>query len=99
MEQFNTIINGNIPVLVDFFATWCAPCRTMAPILEHVKRELGDNIRIIKIDVDKNPILAQSHQIRSVPTIKLFKNGQVRWTGSGVIQARELVSVIQAVNS
>ncbi|WP_163709801.1 thioredoxin [Mangrovibacterium lignilyticum] len=97
MEQFKTIINSNTPVLVDFFATWCGPCKMMAPILEQVKSQLGENIRILKIDVDKNPALAQQFQIRSVPTLKIFQNGQVKWTGNGVVQADQLAAVIQSV--
>ncbi|WP_372773730.1 thioredoxin [Mangrovibacterium sp.] len=95
MEQFNTIIQSNTPVLVDFFATWCAPCKMMAPILQQVKSQVGDEVRIIKIDVDKNPAIAQQFQIRSVPTLKLFKNGQVKWTGNGVMQADQLVGIIK----
>lgn len=97
MEQFNQIISGNTPVLVDFFATWCGPCKMMAPILQQVKGQLGENIRIIKIDVDKNPALAQQFQIRSVPTLKVFQNGQVKWTGAGVMQADQLSSIIRSV--
>jgi thioredoxin 1 len=97
MEQFNQLISGDTPVLVDFFATWCGPCKMMAPILQQVKSQLGENIRIIKIDVDKNPALAQQFQIRSVPTLKIFQNGQVKWTGTGVMQADQLSSVIRSV--
>lgn len=99
MEQFNTIINGGTPVLVDFFATWCGPCKMMGPILQQLKSELGESIRIIKIDVDKNPAIAQHYQVRSVPTLKIFQNGQVKWSGSGVMQADQLASIARQVTS
>lgn len=99
MEQFNTIINGSTPVLVDFFATWCGPCKMMGPILQQLKSELGESIRIIKIDVDKNPAIAQHYQVRSVPTLKIFQNGQVKWSGSGVMQADQLASIARQVTS
>ncbi|RKD91759.1 thioredoxin [Mangrovibacterium diazotrophicum] len=99
MEQFNAIISGNTPVLVDFFATWCGPCKMMGPILQQLKTELGENIRIIKIDVDKNPAIAQHYQVRSVPTLKIFQNGQVKWSGSGVMQADQIASIVRKVTS
>ncbi len=99
MEKFNQIIQGDTPVVVDFFATWCAPCKMMAPILQQVKSQLGDQVRILKIDVDKNPEIAQTFQIRGVPTLKVFQNGHPKWTGSGVMQADQLISVIQSVTS
>ncbi len=99
MEKFNQIIQGDTPVVVDFFATWCAPCKMMAPILQQVKSQLGDQVRILKIDVDKNPEIAQNFQIRGVPTLKIFQHSHQKWTGSGVMQADQLVSVIQSVTS
>jgi len=96
MAQFNEIIRGNTPVLVDFFATWCGPCKTMAPVLEQVKSQLGEQVRILKVDVDKNQALAQYFQIRTVPTLKLFINGQEKWSGSGVIPASQLTSIIRS---
>ena len=99
MEQFSSLIGGNTPVLVDFFATWCGPCKMMAPILQQVKAEMGEEVRIIKIDVDKNQALAQQFQVRSVPTLKVFQDGQVKWTGSGVIQADQLARIIRTVTS
>ena len=98
MKQFNTLIAGNTPVLVDFFATWCGPCKMIAPILQQIKGELGEQVRIIKIDVDKNPVIAQQFQIRGVPTLKIFQNGQDKWTGSGVMQADHLISIIRSVS-
>ncbi len=97
MENFNTIINSKTPVLVDFFATWCGPCKMVAPILQQVKAELGEAIRIIKIDVDKNQPLAQQYQIRSVPTLMIFQNGQMKWSGAGVMQADQIMTIVRSV--
>lgn len=99
MEQFNQIIQGQTPVVVDFFATWCAPCKMMAPILKQVKSSLGDQVRILKIDVDKNRELATKYQIRGVPTLMVFQHGQRKWSGSGVMQADQLAAVIRSVTS
>lgn len=95
MEKFNSIINSNKPVLVDFFAEWCGPCKTMAPILKEVKTNLGDKATIIKVDVDKNQDAAMAYQIRSVPTLILFKNGKPVWKQSGVVPAHELVRLLE----
>lgn len=98
-KNFKDIIDSEPPVLVDFFADWCGPCKTLAPILKEVKDELGEGIKIIKIDVDKNQPLASQFQVRGVPTMILFKNGEQKWRQSGVLQKNELISIINEHNS
>lgn len=92
--KFLNIINSDKPVLVDFYAEWCRPCKQMSPILKDVKSELKDNVRIIKVDVDKNPGIATRYQIRSIPTVMIFKNGEPMWTGVGLRMANELKTVL-----
>jgi len=95
-SSFSDIIKSETPVLVDFFADWCGPCKSLAPILKQVKEELGDAIKIVKIDVDKNEWLAAKYQVRGVPTMVLFKNGKQVWRQSGVLQKSEIINVINS---
>lgn len=96
MANFNDIINSSQPVLVDFHATWCGPCQTLAPILKEVKKEMGDAIRIVKIDVDKNQQVAAQYQVRGVPTMIVFKEGKSLWRQSGVVQKMDLVNTLKS---
>lgn len=95
---FKEIIQSDKPVLVDFSAEWCGPCKMMAPILKDVKKELGDSVTIIKVDVDKNPQAANEYQVQGLPTLILFKNGKKLWRQSGVIPKNGLVGVIKKFN-
>ncbi|MDM9630715.1 thioredoxin [Robiginitalea aurantiaca] len=93
--SFNKIIQSETPVLIDFYADWCAPCKMLTPILKDVKQELGDRIKIVKIDVDSNSNIAGRYQIRGVPTMILFKRGEIRWRKSGVLPKDALLQELR----
>ena len=94
MANFNDIINSEGLTLVDFFATWCGPCKMMHPVLEQLKDEMGDSIRIIKIDVDKNNSLAMNYRVQSVPTLMLFRKGEMLWRQSGALRLNDLKAIV-----
>jgi thioredoxin 1 len=95
-NSFNAIIDSETPVLVDFYADWCGPCKMLAPILKQVKDEMGNALKIVKIDVDKNPSLASKYQVRGVPTMLLFKNGKQLWRQSGVLQKNDIIQIVKS---
>ena len=94
MEKFNDVINSDQLTLVDFYATWCGPCKMMHPVLEQLKADLGDSIRIIKLDVDKSGDIAETYRIQSVPTLMLFRRGEMLWRQSGAMRLADLKATI-----
>ena len=94
MEKFNDVINSDQLTLVDFYATWCGPCKMMHPVLEQLKADLGDSIRIIKLDVDKSGDIAEAYRIQSVPTLMLFRRGEMLWRQSGAMRLADLKATI-----
>lgn len=97
-NSFSNILQSEVPVLIDFYADWCGPCKMLAPILKQVKESMGDEVKIIKIDVDKNQPLAAKYQVRGVPTMLLFKSGKQVWRQSGVVQKEELINIIKTAS-
>ncbi|HXB05539.1 MAG TPA: thioredoxin [Puia sp.] len=96
-KSFSDIIRGSKPVLVDFSAEWCGPCKMMPPILKELKDKMGESVTILKMDIDRNPAVASAYQIQSVPTLIVFRDGQVKWRQSGVARADQLKSVLESV--
>lgn len=95
MESFYDIIQSDVPVLVDFSAEWCGPCKMMTPILKELKNSMGSQVKILKVDVDRNPHAAQAYQVHGVPTLIIFRNGEIKWRQSGVVGVRQLEKALR----
>lgn len=95
-DKFQELISSQEPVLIDFYATWCGPCQAMAPVLENVKDEIGDNARVVKIDVDRFPQIAGMYDVRSIPTLMIFKQGELLWRHTGTASKAQLVQLLQS---
>lgn len=93
-KTFSELIKSESPVLVDFHATWCGPCKMMAPILEEFSKEMGDKVKVIKVDVDRNPVAASNYRVQGVPTLILFQKGNILWRQSGVVPSHQLKQVV-----
>lgn len=99
MNNFDKLINGDKPVLVDFFADWCGPCKVMAPSIVEVKKRIGDKATVLKMDIDKNPAYAQKYSVQSIPTLMIFRNGKVLWRKMGITPAHEILQQLQPLVS
>lgn len=97
MSSFKEIIKGEKPVLVDFYADWCGPCQTMGPVIDEIKKHYGEQLRVLKINVDNNQATAQKYKVRGVPTFLLFKNGEINWRSAGIQTRTNLKEVIDKV--
>jgi thioredoxin 1 len=96
IAKFKDLVSGDKPVLVDFFATWCGPCKALAPILVDVAKTLDGAVRVVKIDVDRNPAISQAYQVQGVPTLALFKDGKILWRQSGVLPSQTIVQQVKS---
>lgn len=99
MSKFTELINSESPTLVDFFAEWCGPCKTMGPILQDVVSKINGKAKIIKIDIDKNPSVASKYKVQSVPTLIVFQKGEIKWRQSGVVPAKQLIDLMKKFSS
>ncbi len=99
MKTLSEMIHSDKPVLVDFSAEWCGPCKMMAPVLKDLKKDVKENVTILKVDIDKNPQAAQLYNVQSVPTLIIFQNGTIKWRQSGVVSSRELQQVLNQFTS
>jgi len=99
MASLKEIIQSDTPTLIDFHATWCGPCKAMAPVLDQVKKDLGEGVRILKIDIDKNPQAASAYNVRGVPTFVLYKSGDMKWRQSGGVDRKSLVLRIKSLST
>jgi len=95
MSKFKSIINSDVPVLIDFYADWCGPCRVLSPEVQKAAKLLGDSAKVLKINVDKNPAVSQAYKIQSIPTLMIFKNGQLLWRKSGTMSAHQISETVK----